>query len=109
MRELRTKLMSREAARLMADADFLRGNVHSESNGAYLLDLLALEILLKRCVVLKTGKLEHGHDYVHIFLRLDKETRDSLVETAAVRIGPMVDYSDAYWLLSLFASPRIRN
>ena len=108
MLELRTKLMAREAARLMADAEYLRGNLNSESNGAYLLDLLALEILLKCCVALKTGKLEHGHDYVHIFLRLDGESRRKLIDTAARRMGPTADYSDPYWLLSLFSTNFIR-
>jgi hypothetical protein len=108
MSELRTKLMSREAARLMTDAEYLRGSLHSESHGAYLLDLLALEILLKCCVVLKTGKLERGHDYVHIFLRLDAETRKGLIDAAATRMGPSADYSDAYWLLSLFGANFIR-
>ena len=107
MSELRTKLMSLEAARLMADAKYLRGNLNSESHGAYLLELLALEILLKCCVVLETGKLERGHDYVHIFLRLDAATRNGLIHSAAVRMGPIADYSDPYWLLSLFGASGI--
>lgn len=63
--------MLREAERLVADADYLRGKVNAESNGSCLLELLALEILLECSVLLETGSLERGHDYVHIFLRLE--------------------------------------
>ena len=51
------QLMLREAERLVADAQYLRGKVNAESNGAYLLELLALEILLK-CAPLETGSLD---------------------------------------------------
>ena len=45
MSDLRVKLMLREATRYMGDAEYLRGRFDSQSNGAYLLDLIALEIL----------------------------------------------------------------
>lgn len=109
MTQLRTKLMLREAERLVADAKYLGGKVNAESNGAYLLELLALEILLKCCVLLETGSLERGHDYVHIFLRLESGTRREIVENATNRMGPIADYSDAYWLLQLFSSNFIRT
>ena len=109
MTQLRTNLMLREAERLVADAQYLRGKVNAESNGAYLLELLALEILLKCCVLLETGSLERGHDYVHIFLRLASETRRAIVDAAAQRMGPIADYSDPYWLLALFSSNFIRT
>jgi hypothetical protein len=96
--------MLREAARLAADAQYLRGSVHTESNGAYLLELLAFEILLKCCVLLECGSLERGHDYVRIFLRLNSRARQGIVEEAAQRMGPIADYSDPYWLLDLFSS-----
>ena len=108
MSQLRTKLMLREARRLVTDAEYLQGNARSESNGAYLLKLLALEILLKCCVLLETGTLERGHDCVHIFLRLAASTRKGIVETASRRMGPTADYSDTYWLLELFSSNFIR-
>lgn len=108
MSELRTKLMAREAERLIADAGRLYQNPTSESNGAHLLELLALEILLKCCVVLETGRLERGHDYVHIFLKLKSTVRKKIVDSAATRVGPSADYSDVYWLLSLFASNFVR-
>jgi len=92
----------------MEDADYLRRRLDSQSNGAYLLDLLALEILLKCCVVIETGKLEHGHDYVQIFLKLNRVTREALIQTAATRMGPIADYADTYWLLALYGSNFIR-
>ena len=109
MTQLRTKLMLREAERLVADAQYLRGKVNAESSGAYLLELLALEILLKCCVLVETESLERGHDYVHIFLRLESGTRRKIVEAAAARMGPIADYSDPYWLLALFSSNFIRT
>lgn len=109
MTQLRTKLMLREAERLVADAQYLRGEFSTESNGAYLLELLALEILLKCCVLLETGSLERGHDYVHIFLRLGTDTRQEIVGAAAQRMGSNADYSDPYWLLALFSSNFIRT
>lgn len=109
MTQLRTKLMLREAERLVADAQHLCGKVNAESNGAYLLELLALEILLKCCVLLETGSLERSHDYVHIFLRLESGARRSIIDSAAQRMGPSADYSDPYWLLALFSSNFIRT
>ena len=108
MSELRTKLMAREAERLRADADVLKGRATSQSHGAYLLDLLALEILLKCCVIIETGQLERGHDYVNIFLKLKPETRNALISAAATRNGPTADYSDPYWLMALFGLNFVR-
>jgi hypothetical protein len=104
MSELRIKLMAREADRLREDADLLRVRPASQSHAAYLLDLLALEILLKCCLIIETGQLVRGHDYVNIFLRLKPETRKALISSAAKRTGPTADYSDPYWLLALFGS-----
>ena len=108
MTQLRTKLMFREATRLAADAQHLHGRVHAESNGAYLLELLALEILLKCCILLESGSLERGHDYVRIFLRLNSTVRQGIVKEAAERMGLIADYSDPCWLLDLFSSNFIR-
>src|SRR5689334_1930830 len=108
MSQLRTRLMAREAERLRADADVLKGRATSPSHGAYLLDLLSLEILLKCCVIIETGRLERGHDYVNIFLKLKPETRKTLISSAADRVGPTADYSDPCWLLALFASNFVR-
>jgi hypothetical protein len=100
--------MHREAVRLMADSEYLKGRIDGESNGAYLLDLLAFEILLKCCVVLETGQLERGHNYLHIFLKLPLKIRTELVNAAAIRMGPTTDYGDICWLLDLFSSNFIR-
>lgn len=108
MSELRIKLMAREAAALMADAEILRRNIFSESHGAYLLDLLALEILLKCCVAIETGTLERGHDYINLFLKLSPNTRKALINSAAARMGPDVDYSDTCSLLALYGSNFIK-
>lgn len=104
MSELRIKLMAREAGELMADAQILRRNIFSESHGAYLLDLLALEILLKCCVVIETSVLERGHDYVKLFLKLSSSTRKRLIESAIARMGPTADFSDSCSLLALYGS-----
>lgn len=109
MTQLRTKLMLREAERLVADAQYLRGRRNAESNGAYLLELLALEILLKCCVLLEAGSLERSHDYVSIFLCLASGSRRGIVDAAAQRMGPIADYSDPNWLLALFSSNFIRT
>ena len=96
--------MLREAKCLMEDAGCLRSKTISQSKGAYLLELLALEILLKCCVVIETEKLEHGHDYVQVFLKLNRETRETLIQSAADRMSTNADYADIYWLLSLYGS-----
>jgi hypothetical protein len=105
---LRVKLMLRDATRFMEDAERLRGDLLNESHSAYLLDLLALEILLKSCVVLETAKLERGHDYGHIFLKLCADRRNALIQSAAARMGPSADYSDTYRLLALYGANFIR-
>jgi hypothetical protein len=104
MSDLRVKLMLREATRYMDDAEYLRGRLDSQSNGAYLLDVFALEILLKCSVVIETGKLERGHDYVQLFLKLDRGTREALIQAAGSWMGPIADYTDTYWLLALYGS-----
>jgi hypothetical protein len=101
--------MLREAKRLSADAQRLSQSGHGESNGAYLLELLALEILLKCCVLLETRSLERGHDYVNIFLRLSASARQAIITSAANRMGPSANFSDPYWLLKLFSSNFIRT
>jgi hypothetical protein len=100
--------MLREATRYMEDAEHLSSRLDCQSDAAYLLDLLALEILLKCCVVIETGKLERGHDYVQLFLKLDGGTREALIQAAATRMGPIADYADTYCLLALYGSNFVR-
>ncbi len=107
MSELRIKLMYNHAANLMFDAEALRLR-NSESPAPYLLDLLALEIFLKTCVAIESGKLERGHEYAELFSKLELATRSSLAETAAVREGPVADFTNIELLLKLWGRNFIR-
>lgn len=108
MSELRIKLMYEHAAGLIADAESLRQRMDSSLASSYLLDLLAFEVVLKTCVAIETGSLEHGHEYAHLFAKLTSETRLTIVENAAVREGPLANFSDLASLFELWGRNFIR-
>ena len=49
-----------------------------------LLQLLALEILLKRLGLKANGKIPHGHNYKQLFCDLPAEQQRRIIENAAI-------------------------
>ena len=92
MNTLQLKLMRREGIQRLQDADALSERWDSEgtSNSAYLLRLLALELLLK-CLCLASGCDENkvrGHKYGVLFKMLPVPTKDEFLRLAEARVGP---------------------
>jgi HEPN domain-containing protein len=95
--------MHDEAVSRMADAELLRTSANAQSDAAYLLDLLAFEILLKAALIIDQSKTARNHGYKELFALLSPETQSALLVSAAERMGPHADYSRLDSLLDLWA------
>lgn len=84
---LRHALMIREAATRLQSADMLR-QAGDDSDSAYLLRLLAFELLLKAALEKATCKYGRHHEYDKLFAHLPSIVQDSLLRAAGERIGP---------------------
>lgn len=88
MSELRHRLMYRESERRLESAQTLRGAA-DDSDSAYLLELLAFELLLKLLVEKTTGATAPRHHfYWEIFCSLAQDAQDDVVRLAGERVGP---------------------
>ena len=63
---LQIKLMAREADERLADAESLESRLQANSSSAYLLRLLAFEILLKATVRIHGGAPKRTHGYLSL-------------------------------------------
>ena len=100
--------MQQEAADRLWDAEILATSAHRRSDAPYLLQLLALEILLKRLGLQVHKKIPHGHNYKQLFCDLPAEQQQRIVRKAKLRMGPEANYSDMPQLLELFSRNFIR-
>jgi hypothetical protein len=96
---LRLKLMLNEALKRLNDAKFLQkcDPLHLETeNSDYLLELLALELLLKFIyqIELHDNPRKHRHGYLTMFEKLPNDVRDRLLALAGERIGPSALVTD---------------
>lgn len=88
MSAVRHRLMFRESERRLASAQILRGAADA-SDSAYLLELLAFELLLKLLFEKTTRSIAPGHHrYVEIFDSLSQAMQDEVVRLAGERVGP---------------------
>lgn len=87
METVRHKLMLQESARRCASAELLRA-AGDDSDSAYLLDLLAFELLLKVVVERSTNSVAHGHKYRDLFASLPAQEQSTILRIAGERIGP---------------------
>lgn len=80
--------MCRESERRLASAQVLRA-AEDASDSAYLLELLAFELLLKVILEVTTGLgAPTHHHYEKIFDLLPESTRDEVLRLAGEKIGP---------------------
>ena len=94
MDPLQRRLMLRESNRRLESARLLK-TAGDTSDSAYLLELLAFELLLKLLVEERTGKsAPRHHRYAEIFELLPLGVRREVLERAAARIGPSALSSD---------------
>ena len=86
--------MCRESEVRLESARLLR-SVSDDSDSAYLLELLAFELLLKVVIERSTQtKAPSNHHYDSIFGKLPPETQAEVLEIAGGRIGPSALSSD---------------
>ena len=104
MDQFRRNLMLRESESRLRSADLLR-TANDEADSAYLLRLLAFELLLK--VILEES---HGvapprhHRYGELFVTLPEEVKDDLIRLASERVGPSALSSDPIRVLNELGS-----
>jgi len=96
---LQIELMLSEARKRLTDASILSSNLESTSDAAYLLQLLAFELLLKATVRIHTGSVPRNHGYPELFASLPQEIRTRVVTVAASRLATQGDLSDLDGLL----------
>lgn len=87
MGTVRHKLMLQESDRRRASAELLRA-AGDNSDSAYLLELLAFELLLKVVVEQSTKSVAHGHKYQDLFALLSSLEQSNILRIAGERIGP---------------------
>ena len=79
--------MKREALQRLRDAETLEGLI-SQTDSAYLLRLLGLELLLKVVHESEVGKCPRHHRYAEIFGGLPHDVQQCILSLAETRIGP---------------------
>lgn len=96
--------MRTHAQGYLEDAALLQQQASTTSDGAYLLQLIAFEVLLK-ALLLKNGKSpEKNHKYSELLEQLPSDTRQGLLASAASRFGPETDFSNPMKLLDTWGS-----
>ena len=80
--------MRRESERRLSAAQLLRAS-GDESDSAYLLELLAFELLLKLTLEIATqSKAPNHHHYDAIFCSIPVQTQSEILRIAGGRVGP---------------------
>ncbi len=103
------RLMAREAAKRSADSATLGSNIAGAgSDSAYLLELLAFELLLKATLQIHGVKPPAIYSYSRLFGLLPPGVQRALRDTAASRVGPDVDFSKLDRLLDTWGQNFVR-
>ncbi|EJO52273.1 hypothetical protein [Burkholderia multivorans] len=103
MNELQVKLMRRTALARRKDAQTLRDadRLGDRSDSEYMLDLLALELLIKCLLHAHDLKytFQQGHNYEELFKLFPTELQSEILEKAIEIIGPSLLTTDPALLL----------
>ena len=95
MSSLRHRLMCRESEGRLNSARLLRA-AEDDSDSAYLLELLAFELLLKVALERATGlTAPTHHKYETLFASLPAQTQSEVLRVAGERVGPSALSSNA--------------
>ena len=84
---LQLKLIFAEAERRHLAATLLANVPADTSDSGYLLELLALELLLKAAVRLHAGRSERGHNYAALFAALPADIQATILASASRNHG----------------------
>jgi HEPN domain-containing protein len=91
--------MRRVAEGFLHDATLLQSDLRRESDGAYLLQLTAFEILLKAVLRFSGHSPQPTHRFADLFNGLPATVRDRVLNNASARFGPHADFSQPMALL----------
>ncbi len=100
---LQIKLMFAEAGRRHCAATLLANVPADTSDSAYLLELLALELLLKAAVRLHTRQAATGHDYGALFGHLPSSIQTELLAKAGGRMSTGATYQNVSELFAAWS------
>lgn len=95
--------MATEASKRLHDASILSSTAGLHSDSAYLLELLAFELLLKATVRIYGHKPPRNHSYCQLFDNLPPEVRDRVRQVSAARMSTAANYSDVHLLLETWS------
>ncbi len=96
---LQIKLMSNEASDHLEAASLLSSTPGVHSNSAYLVSLIAFELLLKATLQIHGRPGARNHSYCELFASLPNDVRERIRQVAANRMSTAADYSDVNRLL----------
>lgn len=96
--------MVAEAETRIADASILGESLRSNSDSQVLLNILALEVLLKAVQLKCTGTVSRSHRYIDIWTALPVVTRDRIAQAARVRYPGHANLSSIEKLLCVYES-----
>jgi len=97
---LQIRLMAKEAATRLADGAILSSKLAGAgSDSAYLLELLAFELLLKAALRINEVTPRPNHSYSKLFTLLPTDVQTRVRDAASGRTGPDGDFSNLATLL----------
>jgi HEPN domain-containing protein len=100
---LQIRLMSGEATKRLTDAALLSSSPSSHSNSAYLLTLIAFELLLKAALRVNGLTPSRNHSYRELFASLPPGVQRRLRSAAATRMSTAASFSDLDGLLDTWS------
>ncbi|MBP1673861.1 MAG: hypothetical protein H6Q25_1676 [Bacteroidetes bacterium] len=80
MDNLQIKLLYKEAMDRLHDAELLNQNINQKTDSGYLLELLALELLLKTVSLINVGKYCRNHNYQQLYEALPQKIRERILD-----------------------------
>jgi hypothetical protein len=95
--------MSDEVEKRLNAASVLSSAFPPHPDSAYLLDLIAFELLLKATVRIHASGPVQGHCYPELFAKLPVAVRSRVLEVASDRMTTAADYSDLQGLLKVWS------
>ena len=91
--------MLRDAEDRLNDATILATSLHTRSDAASLLKILAFEVLLKCAVFTNGGNPPKSHNYLILWQSLPESAQDAILSVAADRMPGHAELSNLEWLL----------
>jgi hypothetical protein len=94
--------MLTEAESRIHDAEILGTSLQSDANSQALLNVLALEVLLKAAQLQSSGVISRSHKYIDLWASLPDSTREEVLKVSRGRYPGHADLSNVEKLLCIF-------